>query len=453
MGAYGVGCEVNLGKVIGVQPNGDTWAYDYATNNWQQLSMISNGSTGTKFITYDMESEKIILVDVNGGPEIWSYDYGTDTWTEMLSHGLSNISGMTYDVDSDRIILVDYYGNVRTYDYNENNIGFGTDLSSSTTGTKLLTYDDDNDRTILVDSNGETWSSDFNNSIWVLHNAEVGTCPGGTSITYDYVSNRTILVKPNGETWEFFYDENTWTMLDNIGNGSTGNKYITYDIDNDKTILVDAGNEQTWVYDYPTHDWTYLNTNTSLELSGFSLTVVQNVPSTTWHVSTSGSDDNNGSEENHFATIQQGIDASSDGDTVLVQTGTYVENINYNGKNIVVGSLFLTTSDTSYISSTIIDGNQIDRVVTFTNGEDSTAVLKGLTITNGDHINGGGIQLYGSSPSLSYLRVIGNSSSNGNGGGIWCADYSNPVIEYCTISSNWAEGAGGGMMLHNYLYL
>ena len=57
-----------------------------------------------------------------------------------------------------------------------------------------------------------------------------------------------------------------------------------------------------------------------------------------------------GSIHGTFYNIQTAINSSNDNDTVLVQPGTYVENINFNGKNIVVGSLTLTTADTSYIS-------------------------------------------------------------------------------------------------------
>jgi len=119
------------------------------------------------------------------------------------------------------------------------------------------------------------------------------------------------------------------------------------------------------------------------------------------------------------STIQAGINAASNGDTVLVQPGTYVENIDYNGKNITVASLFHTTQDTSYISNTIIDGNQNGRVVEFENGEDSTAVLAGFKIQNGYASSGGGIYCSSSSPSLDNVMITGYCASSGCG--IYCS--------------------------------
>ncbi|HWR69941.1 MAG TPA: hypothetical protein VN415_02695, partial [Dehalococcoidia bacterium] len=89
-----------------------------------------------------------------------------------------------------------------------------------------------------------------------------------------------------------------------------------------------------------------------------------------------------------YATIQAAIDASNDGDTVVVSEGTYMENIRYRGKAIVVGSLYLVDSDTTHIAKTIIDGSsstQADSgsVVYFVDGEDTTSVLCGFTIQGG----------------------------------------------------------------------
>jgi len=39
-----------------------------------------------------------------------------------------------------------------------------------------------------------------------------------------------------------------------------------------------------------------------------------------------------------YATIQQAIDDSNDGDVIIVDPGTYSENINFSGKNIVLTS-------------------------------------------------------------------------------------------------------------------
>ena len=76
-----------------------------------------------------------------------------------------------------------------------------------------------------------------------------------------------------------------------------------------------------------------------------------------------------------YSTIQSAIDASSNGDSVLVSAGTYYENINFNGKNIA-----LIGEDRE---TTIIDGGQNGSVVVIENIEINTAILSKFTITNG----------------------------------------------------------------------
>jgi len=168
-----------------------------------------------------------------------------------------------------------------------------------------------------------------------------------------------------------------------------------------------------------------------------------------WHIATAGSDVwGNGSSQYPFASIQHGVNRSSITDTVLVQPGTYYENINYTGKLITVGSLFLTTQDPTYISSTLIDGNGIGSVVTFNSGEDSTAVLCGFKIINGlgggtspDFYGGGITCINSSSPSLRDLAVMSNQSDV-RGGGIYC-DNSNLNLKNMTVSGNGAYYGGG----------
>jgi hypothetical protein len=143
-----------------------------------------------------------------------------------------------------------------------------------------------------------------------------------------------------------------------------------------------------------------------------------------------------------YPSIQTGIDSASVGDTVLVQPGTYVENINYNGKNITVASLFLTTADTSYISQTMIDGDSITCVVNFVNGENSKAVLMGFSITNGLDYNGGGINCLNSSPSLDHLKIFNNLGKHG--GGISVV-FSDPMLQMIEIYNNTALAYGGGL--------
>ena len=142
-------------------------------------------------------------------------------------------------------------------------------------------------------------------------------------------------------------------------------------------------------------------------------------------------------------TIQDGINAAEDGDTVIVALGTYVENIDFMGKAITIQSE--AGSD-----GTIIDGDQAGSVVLFTNNETEEAVLSGFTIRNG-YVHfpgvGAGICCLDSSPTITNCTVTENSTEV-FGGGIYCWGYNaSPTIESCVITRNtgrdWASSGGG----------
>jgi len=164
-------------------------------------------------------------------------------------------------------------------------------------------------------------------------------------------------------------------------------------------------------------------------------------PHKTWHVSAVGSNNNLGTSNFPFASIQHAIDETQDGDTVLVQPGTYVENINFNGKNIVVGSLFLTSEDTSYITQTVIDGNESGSVVTFNSGENETAEIVGFNIINGLNTNGGGVHCYQSSPTLNQLTIT-DCSATGSAAGVYL-EHSNSEVSNSKIFNNSGSNSGG----------
>jgi len=119
-----------------------------------------------------------------------------------------------------------------------------------------------------------------------------------------------------------------------------------------------------------------------------------------------------------YSTIQEAIDSSTHGDTVLVSDGTYVENIRFRGKAIIVASLYLVDGDTSHIVQTIIDGSNPSHpdsasVVYFIDGEDTTSVLCGFTIR-------GGAGTPWIAPDQSLWR---------SGGGVFCIDVFGATIK------------------------
>jgi hypothetical protein len=140
-------------------------------------------------------------------------------------------------------------------------------------------------------------------------------------------------------------------------------------------------------------------------------------------------------------TIQAAINAANNGDTVLVAPGTYVENLNFNGKAITV-----TSSGGAAV--TIVDGNAKAAVATFISNEGNNSVLNGFTLRNGVPNNffpifddGGGIVIYNASPTITNNVITGNHAIAGIG---ITAQNSSAVIRGNTITGNTQAGGDGG---------
>jgi hypothetical protein len=142
----------------------------------------------------------------------------------------------------------------------------------------------------------------------------------------------------------------------------------------------------------------------------------------TWYITEDGNDTTaTGATDDPFRSIQAGINFSSDADSVTVAAGTYVENINFRGRNIAVVGADRET--------TIIDGNQSGPVVTL-EAEDHnyTGIIKNLSIYNGSGIEHSSTRLKG-------------------GGGVFVRNdehIATAIIDNCIITGNDLNGSGKG---------
>lgn len=162
-------------------------------------------------------------------------------------------------------------------------------------------------------------------------------------------------------------------------------------------------------------------------------------------------------------TVQAGINAAVNGDTVLVEEGTYVENVKIN-KKIVLGSRFILDGDTAHISRTIIDGSapahpDTGSTISIGVGTDTTTVVAGFTVTKGtgnvhydlfflnaNVVSGGGIDV-----AAGGVKILNNiirenvvirtpSRPNAWGAGISAQDWiSLQDISYVIIDGNTIE--------------
>jgi parallel beta-helix repeat protein/predicted outer membrane repeat protein len=145
-----------------------------------------------------------------------------------------------------------------------------------------------------------------------------------------------------------------------------------------------------------------------------------------------------------YASIQAAILASSDGDVVLLEDGTFDGpgnyDIDFSGLAITVRSLSGNPEDC------IIDCQRLGRGFIFQSGEDTTSVVMGLTIERGWSVDGrGGAGILCDSSKAKVIRNIlrDNYAQTGSGGAI--SSIWSSVIVGNEIVDNVSNGSGGGI--------
>lgn len=154
----------------------------------------------------------------------------------------------------------------------------------------------------------------------------------------------------------------------------------------------------------------------------------------TWYVRPDGTGD--------APTIQAAIDSAASGDSILMASGNYSENL------FLSKSISLLSENGP--ATTIIDGGRRGRVLTIENCHEPVGPrIIGLTLRNGyDELRGGGA-LFGCPSTTIRESIVENNVAGsfdiGHGGGIVTAAF-DCVIESNVIRNNVAGQSGGGLV-------
>ncbi len=169
----------------------DTWAYNFNTNEWINMTpSIQPSPRWGHRMTYDEESDLVILfggsIALPSPPvtvrDTWTYDYDTNTWVNVTSSTSPQGSvnhDLTYDTKSDRVIFYGggddnliNKGETWIYDVNTNRWSNKTPITSPEPRRRSgMAYDEESDRTILFGGCfddfsliDETWAYDYQTS-------------------------------------------------------------------------------------------------------------------------------------------------------------------------------------------------------------------------------------------------------------------------------------------------
>ena len=234
------------GSFQGIGDLGDTWVYDFNSNAWTDMSATPSPThRGDQQMVYDARSDRGILFGGITGElgnftrydETWAYDFDTNAWTQLSPSTQPDAVfcfAIAYDAESDRVIHIGegsgLLGDTGAYDYNTDT---WTNMNPAPRPAVQeyfeMAYDAGSDRVILFGPNGtggsETWAYDFNSNTWT--NMNPVEHPSGREshmMAYDEESDRVVLfggdvgsgptgIQSNDETWAYDFNSNTWTHM------------------------------------------------------------------------------------------------------------------------------------------------------------------------------------------------------------------------------------------------
>ena len=167
-----------------------------------------------------------------------------------------------------------------------------------------------------------------------------------------------------------------------------------------------------------------------------------------WNVQPDGSGD--------AVTIQDAIDSCTHGDTVLIHPGVYTGDGN---RDLDLSGKLIDLIGVAGPENTIIDcGGEYHRGFWLHLAEDSSVMIKGLTVRNGSLRGGAGAMCWNASPLFAdcwfiYNDATGSIDSPSFGGGVALV-YSSARLENCVLANNICGGgnsinkSGGGVYLY-----
>ncbi len=153
-----------------------------------------------------------------------------------------------------------------------------------------------------------------------------------------------------------------------------------------------------------------------------------------------------------YANMQDAVNASVNGDTVLVAPGRYKVNLNFYGKNIVL------TSEAGRELTFLEPGGTVSPIIALTNGESAAAVIDGFTFGINTYTCRA-ISVYGASPTIQNNIFRKHHSLDGSSPVLFIGTASNSLITRNLFYDNtgpamnaWIEMAGAVNFVNNTIY-